>query len=37
VIAIAAYLTGSDRPAKLRERILADVARAAVEALGPAR
>lgn len=37
VIAMAAYLTGSDRPAKIRERILADVARAAVEALGPAR
>jgi beta-lactamase class A len=33
VIAIAAYLSASDKPAKERERILAGIARAAVEAL----
>jgi beta-lactamase class A len=32
ILAIAAYLSGSDRPAKEREKALADVARAAVEA-----
>jgi beta-lactamase class A len=33
VVAIAAYLSGSEKPAASRERILAEVARAAVDAL----